>query len=136
MTKILVVRIGAEPVVENVENPFNFAKQSLRGIDYVEVLHLPNNVAVYMSENFPRKLWFNRDIPAGELGFFRICGDLLLTKHWDGECVDLSDEEIQRYGDILALESNIGKCRRCGNPVAYEEAVFCGAACSAISEMS
>lgn len=156
MTKILVIRVGMEPKVEEVENPFNFAKQSLHGIDYVEVLYLPNGVVAYMSENLDRKQRFNRDIPAkgpvlprgaiilhkpegaagpGEPGVFRIYGDFLLTKHQNSKCADLPEAEIQKYSAMLSLESNLGKCRWCGDLVAYQGAVFCGAACSATSEM-
>ena len=67
----------------------------------------------------------------GELGIYRIFGNFLLTRHRNGGNVSLTAEEIVRYSQMLSLSSVEGRCKRCGNPLAYPGALFCGAACSA-----
>jgi len=152
MIKVLVVRVGEEPLVEEVTNPFNFARLSLLKGDFVEHLTLPDGVVVYYDEASVRRLLFNRAIPAmalhhkadfivdttkgdrakpGELGEHRIRGNFLLTRHEDGSCVDLSQDEIITYTTMLQLSKIGERCKRCGSGLAYRGALFCGAACSA-----
>lgn len=157
VVKILVVRIGDEPKVEEVDNPFNFAKMSLLGGGFVQALPLSENLALYCDEDgISKKLRFNRDFPArasdipddaydfvidmtkgqrampGEMGFHRILGNFLITCHsGSGGYATLSEEEIVRFSKALVLSTNEGKCKRCGNPVAYDGGIFCGAGCTA-----
>lgn len=155
MTKIIIVRVGEEPKVEDVQDPFMFAKTSLLKGDYVETLTLPGGVVAYFDEGSVRGLVFNRAILAkappipnadfiidrakdraapGEVGEHRIRGNFLLTRHGNQNCVDLTSDDILLYMSMLTLETVDGRCKRCGKLVAYSSALFCGAACSARSE--
>lgn len=159
--KVLVCRVGEDPKVEEVSNPFHFLQYSVLNGDYLEEqrLHLGNErIIILYAEDALKKLPFNRNVAArcplipktdfvvdtrdpkktyakpGEVGYYAIKGSFLITKvDPDGEFDSLSDLEIQSLFPLLLLE----KCERCKeHPVAYPGAKFCGAACSAESEMN
>jgi len=162
--KVLVCRVGEEPKVEEVENPFKFCQMSLIGGGYIEakliVVNDKSRVVAYWDEADERKnLPFNRNIPVralppaitpnfvvdtrkgppemyakpGELGYFAIRGNFLITKaDNNGDHISLNDEEIQTLSQLLAIP----KCLRCGiHPPAYPGAKYCGAACSQEAEI-
>lgn len=162
--KVLVFRVGEEPKVEEVENPFEFCKMSLIGGGHIEakliVVNDKTRVVVYWDEDARRgKLPFNRNVPVralapaikpsfvvdtregppemyakpGELGYFTVLGNFLITKaNNDGDHISLTDEEIQTLSALLALP----KCQRCGiYPPVYPGAKYCGAACSQEAEI-
>jgi hypothetical protein len=114
-------------------------------------------VTAFWAENIGDQLKFNRDVPSrcpylpedpsfvvdtrkgppesyakpGEMGYFAVAGDFVLTKIANGEHVSLSDRAIKTFSALLALP----KCARCKvNPLAYRGAVYCGAACSEQAE--
>jgi hypothetical protein len=133
MPRVLVVRVNREPVVETVDDPFQYIK-GLLGEAHLQELFLEDGVLFYSDEEAPMKkgVRFNRDIPAPFSGsFHRAYNDFLLTRHKSGEYIDLTDEDIQRYTQWLSLSSNAFKCKRCGRDVSYKGVVFCGAACTA-----
>ena len=124
--RVLVFRIGSVSKVEDVENPFHFAKMSLISGDDIESLTLDDGVAVYMGENARHlDLPLNREIPArmptfpddifiidtrkepspapGEMGVHRIYGNCLLTRHGDEDCIDLTDADIAKYAHLPAV---------------------------------
>lgn len=162
MTKVLVYRVGADPVVEDVDNVLKFAQKSLLNGGYVTTLSYrlseTSVVTFYWDEDGEmKKLPYNRSLPAtmsppaiaphfvvdtrkgppekyakpGEPGYFHILGNFLVTKHLDGENVDLSQEDITTVSSILEL-----RCAYCKESrLAYAGARFCGAGCSAAHEM-
>lgn len=137
--KVLVVRIGTEPIVEQVESPFDFARTSLLKGFFVEALTLRDGVCVYFDEDLDRQLIFNRSIPTIVKGlsegetfeYDHIRGNFLLTRHSEGRNIDLSQKDIEYYTEALSLASNEMKCKHCGDPLGYSGALFCGAACCA-----
>lgn len=137
--KILVVRTGVEPLVEQVESPFDFARTSLLKGFFVGALTLRDGVCVYFDEDLDRQLIFNRSIPtkvnspSGGVTFEydHIRGNFLLTRHENGHNIDLHPEDIEYYSQALSLASNEMKCKYCGDPLGYSGALFCGAACCA-----
>jgi hypothetical protein len=131
MTRVLVVRVGAEPIVENVESPFSFTKTSLIDGGMVQVIHLDDGIMLYSDEEAElRNLPLNRDVPGrrwhvsreiigddpfvidatdgncpppGAMGVHRIFGHFLLTRENAAYVVDLNDEDIVKYSELLAL---------------------------------
>lgn len=124
--RVLVFRIGADAHVEDVENPFTFAKTSLIGGGDIEALTLEDGVVVYCNEharNLEQPL--NREIPArmpefpadmfivdtepdkrpapGQWGVHRIYGNFLLTRHGDEDCIDITDRDIEKYRYMPAV---------------------------------
>lgn len=162
MTKVLVCRVGEDPKVEEVASPFDFCRSFLINGGYVEakliVVNDRTRVVCYWDEDAKsKKLSFNREVPAralplpktdfvidtrerppeayaqpGEMGYFEVLGDFLITKaDNEGDPVDLTDEELQTLVPLLELP----KCKRCKKKIlAYKTAVYCGAACSARAE--
>lgn len=111
---------------------------------------LPNNLYLYCNETRHR-LPFNRNIPAraqpappgafiiktdlrladpGEMGVFQMHGNFFVGRVKDGALVDVEGEDVKAYAEFLGLDP---KCPTCGNKVAYQGAVYCGAACAAKS---
>lgn len=158
MTKVVVCRVGEEPKVEDVVNPYTFASASL-GCGYIQAKLFwleKDRVVFYWDEDaLMKKLPLNRKLPAivhppdtydfsvdtrpdperyakfGEQGYFPIHGPFLVTKaDAKGDHVSLSQEEIVQLVKLLEL-----KCEYCGLALAYPGARFCGAACSASHEM-
>ena len=160
MVRIIVCRVGEEPVIEDVQNPFNFFTTSVAPGAYVEAKLFwvgKERVAVYWNEDARRgKLPINRPIPcvvhlpqaqfvvdvregppeayakSGELGFFAIQGPFIITKADNkGDHISLKDEEVRQLMPLLSLN-----CEQCGKfPRAYPGARFCGAGCSADYEI-
>lgn len=132
MVKIIVCRIGEEPKVEEVENPYHFFQTSLNVQSYVEAKLFwigKERVVFYWDEDARRKNSpHNRNVPctvslpdaqftidiregppemyakSGEPGFFPILGNFLVTKaDGEGEHISLKDEEVRTLLSLLAL---------------------------------
>lgn len=130
--KVIVCRVDEEPKVEDVSEPFNFCQQSLIGGGYIEakllVVNDKSRVVCYWDEDSrAKKLPFNRDVPVralplpphdfvvdmregpperyakpGEMGFFEVRGNFLITKaNEEGDHIDLTQEEIETLVPLL-----------------------------------
>lgn len=158
--KILVCDVGKEPEVKEVDNAFNFIRE-LTNDSYIETQTIvveKEAVTMMFPEEAGNNLKFNRNVPSrcpyipedvsfvvdtrkgppesyakpGEMGYFAMKGAFILTKIVNGRHRSLSDRAIKTFSALLALP----KCKRCKTePLAYPEAEFCGAACSAAWEM-
>lgn len=159
--KIIVCRVGDDPKIEEVENPFAFTRDSLLGGGYIEakLVEVQDTRVVYYWDEDARmkRLKFNRNVPArakhhgqynfvvdarshdhpyakpGEMGFFPILGNFCVTKaDNNGDHISLNDYELGLLTKLLELH----RCEHCKkNVVAYPEARFCGSACTAMHEM-
>lgn len=120
--RVLVFLTGQAPKVEDVPDPFSFAKTSLTKGDDIETLTLPDGVVIYFGENGRGKLPLNRNIPAemprlpddhkiinltgrpllepGQMGVHDIHGDFLMTRHGGDDNIELTDEDIAKYSDL------------------------------------
>ncbi len=160
MTKILVCRIGEDPKVEDVDGVFQWTSTLLDHafIETVTIRVDKEAVTMFHAEDIGNSLKFNRNVPSrcpyipedtdfvidtrkgppesyakpGEMGYFEVRGHFVLTKIVNGGHRSLSDRAIKTFSALLALP----KCEQCKTePLAYPEARFCGAACSAAHEM-
>jgi hypothetical protein len=152
--RVLVCRVGNEPVVEDVLHPFNFTKHGLLDGRYIESLGLSNDLLLLCAEE-KEGLEFNRSFIAraptvpedasfvirrspglaepGELGVHKLYGNFVVQQvrgDYPLE-VDMTDANIRTCMELFAL------CKFCHKePKAYPGAVYCGAACTAQAEAS
>lgn len=138
VTKVLVCKVGEEPKVEEVLQPFYYCQERLLGGGYIEAKLITVNkarVVCYWDEDGDQKnLPFNRNVPAlampvpphdfsidmrkdppeayakpGELGYFPVRGNFLITKaNSKGDHISLSDEEIQTLIPLLPVPTRQG----------------------------
>lgn len=93
--KVIVCRVGAPPVVENIENTVE-AMQAIVG-GWFEGVKLESSIMLSINEEGRlRGLPFNRLV-----GSLAIVGDFFITGIKDAEDISLTDEQITRWMERL-----------------------------------
>lgn len=158
MVKILVCRVGQDPKIEEVDQPFYFAQRSVLEGAYIEAKIITVNdgtrVVVYWDEDSrAKKLPFNRNVPARALppavkpGFvidmrkdpphyYAREGEMGFFPVLGNFIVTKADEE----GDHISLTDaeistlvpllTLPKCVWCGELVSSRQVKYCSSACA------
>ncbi len=127
MIKVLVCRVGENPVVEECESAFKHTQSILDEGRYVQVVPLDDGTELYCDEDGMDVLDFNRAVPCtaqplpegmtmadvigwhpdmakpGERGEHRIFGNFLIARHDSekDEYLSLTDDDIARWSFTL-----------------------------------
>jgi len=100
-TKVIVARVGQNPVVEEMEDSLDAMQDIVGG--YIERVRLGDTVDMWFNEEGRLKgLPMNRLVPDDYGNQWDICGNLFLASHNDeGDTTSLSNDDLKKWMSVV-----------------------------------